>query len=275
MSPRTARRRRAHRAPTPLRVKAALTGVGSLALAAACVAGMDLLRSPADVPATTAFGVPSSSAPPRTPSASAHTSSKPAVTPSRTASRAPSPKATPTASKAPAPNRSSKKPAPAPSKTPAKKTPAPPPDAGSQASGSASQASGSASRASGSSDAQEVVRLVNVERAAAGCPALKTDPVLTKAAQSYSDSMAATGNFSHTGSDGSQPKDRVEAAGYSWSQTGENIAMGQRDAAAVMDSWMNSPGHRANILNCSFTEIGVGINSGGGPWWTQSFGTPA
>lgn len=54
---------------------------------------------------------------------------------------------------------------------------------------------------------------------------------------------------------------------------GENIARGQADAAAVMQAWMNSPGHRANILNCDFKTLGVGVHLGsGGPWWTQDFG---
>lgn len=53
---------------------------------------------------------------------------------------------------------------------------------------------------------------------------------------------------------------------------GENIARGQADAAAVMNSWMNSDGHRANILNCAYKTLGVGVHLGdGGPWWTQDF----
>jgi uncharacterized protein YkwD len=85
--------------------------------------------------------------------------------------------------------------------------------------------------------------------------------------------MARSGVMSHTGPDGSTMSSRVDAAGYLWSTLGENIARGQSDAAAVMDAWMNSPGHRANILNCSFKEIGIGVHFGdGGPWWTQDFG---
>lgn len=79
--------------------------------------------------------------------------------------------------------------------------------------------------------------------------------------------------FSHTSPDGSDPGDRVTAAGYRWSTYGENIAKGQSSPASVMDSWMNSPGHRANIVNCAFKEIGVGKqDSSGGPVWTQVFG---
>ncbi|CAL9344872.1 hypothetical protein SUDANB106_00352 [Streptomyces sp. enrichment culture] len=120
----------------------------------------------------------------------------------------------------------------------------------------------------------QVLALVNKERAAAGCGPVTADARLTRAADDYSDTMAVSGVLSHTGPDGSTMADRVEAAGYAWSNLGENIARGQADARAVMDAWMNSPGHRANILNCAFEELGVGVHFGdGGPWWTQNFGT--
>ncbi|MGC9495863.1 CAP domain-containing protein [Streptomyces sp. WG7] len=139
-------------------------------------------------------------------------------------------------------------------------------------SGSASE-SGSGSGGVGGSEAQ-VLALVNEERAAAGCSPVTANSRLTRAADDYSDVMASSGVMSHTGPDGSTMASRVEAAGYQWSTLGENIARGQADAASVMDSWMNSPGHRANILNCSFKELGVGVHFGdGGPWWTQNFGT--
>jgi uncharacterized protein YkwD len=119
----------------------------------------------------------------------------------------------------------------------------------------------------------EVLALVNKERAAAGCSPVTANDRLTRAADDYSDVMASSGVMSHTGPDGSTMTTRVEAAGYRWSTLGENIARGQADAASVMKSWMNSPGHRANILNCSFKELGVGVHLGdGGPWWTQNFG---
>ncbi|MGW2425271.1 sigma-70 family RNA polymerase sigma factor [Streptomyces sp. NPDC001709] len=119
----------------------------------------------------------------------------------------------------------------------------------------------------------QVVALVNKERSAAGCGPLTEDPQLQKAAQGHSDDMAARHFFDHTNPDGADPGQRITAAGYRWSTYGENIAQGQQTAAAVMESWMNSPGHRANILNCSFKDIGVGVHKGaGGPWWTQDFG---
>ncbi|AWZ09844.1 hypothetical protein DRB89_41730 [Streptomyces sp. ICC4] len=136
--------------------------------------------------------------------------------------------------------------------------------------------SGGAGGSSGESGAESaVLSLVNKERAAAGCGALTANAKLSAAARTYSDTMARSGVMSHTGPDGSTMTTRVEAAGYGWSRLGENIARGQADAAAVMKAWMNSPGHKANILNCDFREIGIGLHQGdGGPWWTQNFGTP-
>ncbi|MFC8489558.1 sigma-70 family RNA polymerase sigma factor [Streptomyces sp. NPDC057235] len=124
-----------------------------------------------------------------------------------------------------------------------------------------------------SSVEEQVIALVNAERAKEGCGAVTGNPLLAKAAQGHSDDMAARDFFDHTNPDGAGPGERVTATGYGWSTYGENIAMGQRTAEQVMESWMNSPGHRANILNCSFKELGVGLHTGdGGPYWTQVFG---
>ncbi|MER6027589.1 CAP domain-containing protein [Streptomyces sp. NPDC001851] len=117
-----------------------------------------------------------------------------------------------------------------------------------------------------------IVQLVNAERAKAGCQDLTLNPALTKAAQAHSADMAAHQNMSHTGSDGSAPGDRITAAGYAWSAYGENVAYGYATADEVMAGWMSSPGHRANILNCSFQQIGVGLAQPGS-YWTQDFGT--
>ncbi|MFJ8191991.1 CAP domain-containing protein [Streptomyces sp. NPDC096094] len=148
-------------------------------------------------------------------------------------------------------------------------------DTGSGSTGSgADPGSGSdAGSGGGGGPEAQVLALVNEERASAGCSPVTANDRLTRAADDYSDVMASSGVMSHTGPDGSTMTTRVEAAGYQWSTLGENIARGQADAASVMDSWMNSPGHRANILNCSFKELGVGVHFGdGGPWWTQNFG---
>ncbi|WP_460069880.1 CAP domain-containing protein [Streptomyces sp. YKOK-I1] len=120
--------------------------------------------------------------------------------------------------------------------------------------------------------AAEVLKLVNEERSKVGCSALSANSALSELAEKFSDDMAARGFFDHTDPDGKTPWDRAEAAGIS-SLGGENIARGQADAAAVMEAWMNSPGHKANILNCDFKTLGVGVHFGsGGPWWTQDFG---
>ncbi|MGW7688266.1 CAP domain-containing protein [Streptomyces asiaticus] len=123
-----------------------------------------------------------------------------------------------------------------------------------------------------SADQQEVVDLVNSERSKAGCEPLTVNAKLTKAAQDHSEDMAAHSNMSHTGSDGSSPGDRIERAGYSWRAYGENVAYGYDSPKSVMEGWMNSSGHKANILNCDFKEIGVGLAQPGN-YWTQDFGT--
>lgn len=117
-----------------------------------------------------------------------------------------------------------------------------------------------------------VVQLTNQARAAGGCKtALTHDPKLRAAAEGHSADMAAKGYFDHTSPDGRNPGDRIAAAGFAPVRTwGENIAMGQRTADSVVQGWLNSPGHRANIMNCAFTHIGVGHDPKG-PHWTQVF----
>ncbi|MFF5637871.1 sigma-70 family RNA polymerase sigma factor [Streptomyces sp. NPDC012825] len=120
---------------------------------------------------------------------------------------------------------------------------------------------------------EQVIALVNAERAKEGCGSVTGNSLLARAAQGHSEDMAARDFFDHTNPDGAGPGERVTATGYGWSTYGENIAMGQQTAEQVMEAWMNSPGHRANILNCSFKELGVGLHTGdGGPYWTQVFG---
>jgi uncharacterized protein YkwD len=123
---------------------------------------------------------------------------------------------------------------------------------------------------------EAVVRLTNDERAKAGCPALLISSQLSAAAQGHTDDMASHNFMSHTGSDGSSPWDRINATGYQFWTAAENIALGFETPADVVNGWMNSPGHRANILNCNLHEIGVGYatNSTGAPYWTQDFATP-
>ncbi|MWA03694.1 CAP domain-containing protein [Actinomadura sp. LD22] len=120
--------------------------------------------------------------------------------------------------------------------------------------------------------ASAVVALTNAERAKAGCRPLRADPRLAAAARAHSADMAAHGYFDHDSLDGDSPWIRMLDAGYP-SPGAENIAKGYATAAAVVDGWMDSPGHRANILNCGLRAIGVGMAAGpDGPLWTQDFG---
>ncbi|MCM3809759.1 CAP domain-containing protein [Streptomyces sp. DR7-3] len=120
----------------------------------------------------------------------------------------------------------------------------------------------------------EVIALTNAERAAARLTPLAQDPRLAAAAQAHSDDMVARDFYSHTGPEGHQPWDRARVAGATHRGIGENIACGQRSPAEVVRGWMDSPGHRANILKPDFTHIGVGHATGSraGTYWTQVFG---
>ncbi|MFF7475259.1 CAP domain-containing protein [Streptomyces sp. NPDC008092] len=120
----------------------------------------------------------------------------------------------------------------------------------------------------------EVADLTNRERTRAGLRPLAADPQLAAAAQAYSTDMATRDFYAHTSPEGTQPWDRAAAAGSRRRTIGENIACGQRSAAEVVEGWMNSPGHRANILKPDFTHIGIGFAGGGraGTYWTQLFG---
>lgn len=123
---------------------------------------------------------------------------------------------------------------------------------------------------SGQTPEQAVLALVNDARAAAGCKALVIDDRITTAAQAHSTDMATKNYFSHTSQDGRTFDVRMREAGYP-RPGGENIAKGYPDAQAVVKGWMNSTGHRQNIENCSFTTMGLGLDTRGN-YWTQNFG---
>ncbi|QOC94874.1 hypothetical protein D0Q02_04895 [Micromonospora craniellae] len=238
---------------------AAATLVVSIGVAALALPGDDKPTgtTAADIPAATAPALPDDPLDlPLDPTDSPSPSPSPSVSPS---SASPSPSPSRTSSPTPAASRST-----APSRQNVDRQ------------GSPNRASTpSATPSTGStSEAAEVVRLVNAERAKEGCGALSIDDKLMTAAQRHSQDQADTRNMSHTGSDGSNPGDRIDRVGYTWRTYGENVAWNQRTPAAVMNAWMNSEGHRANILNCAFTEIGVGVASSNGPYWTQVFATP-
>lgn len=118
-----------------------------------------------------------------------------------------------------------------------------------------------------------VLSLVNVQRVANGCAALSYSGPLTVLAQNFSAEMATLKFFDHTDPHGKTPWDRAKDLNIT-NLGGENIAMGQLTPEDVMAAWMKSPGHRANILDCSYHSLGVGVyySSTGGPWWTQDFG---
>ncbi|MCR3744894.1 putative conserved protein YkwD, contains CAP (CSP/antigen 5/PR1) domain [Actinomadura glauciflava] len=146
------------------------------------------------------------------------------------------------------------------------------PDAPSTPGGSTTPGGGSGGSGGSSGPEASVVSLTNAERAKHGCPALRNDARLATAARKHSADMAANNYFDHTSRNGDSPWKRMEDAGYS-SPGAENIAKGYPTASAVVKGWMDSPGHRANILNCGLRAIGVGMASGsGGPLWTQDFG---
>ncbi|MFD8493743.1 CAP domain-containing protein [Amycolatopsis sp. NPDC059657] len=138
---------------------------------------------------------------------------------------------------------------------------------GSVASGGA-LAAGQSTNASSLGD--QVVSLVNKERAKVGCKPLGNDSRLALAAQRHSDDMSKRNYFSHTSLDGSDFGQRAVRAGYP-NPAAENIAMGYTSAAQVMQGWMASDGHRHNILECSLKNVGVGVATQGW-YWTQDFG---
>lgn len=198
-----------------------------------------------------------------TPSVSA-SASPPSASPSPSATPSPSPSTEPAKTPVASPTPTPVKPKPKP-KASAPKASTPKPSA---------PAAPAAPPAAAGHSAEEtaVLALVNQERAQAGCGPVRANPPLAALAGAFSKDMAVRGFFDHTDPDGNTPWDRATKAGIS-GMGGENIARGQGDAAAVMKGWMNSPGHKANILNCEFRTLGVGMyNAAGGPWWTQDFG---
>ncbi|MBX2865451.1 MAG: calcium-binding protein [Leptolyngbyaceae cyanobacterium MAG.088] len=128
---------------------------------------------------------------------------------------------------------------------------------------------------------QEVLRLTNEFRAENGLPPLTMNEELARTAENHSEAMAEGDFFSHTGLNGSAPWDRAEEEGYTANSMGENIAAGQTTPEQVVEAWINSPGHRENLLNPNYTEMGVGYvylendtgNVNYNHYWTQVFGS--
>ena len=132
--------------------------------------------------------------------------------------------------------------------------------------------------ASASAVATEVVDRTNVERTRHGRTALRPSPQLMRAAQIHAEQMARAGQLAHVLPGAAYPRtdDRLAAADYRWQMYGENVALGQSNAAEVLKGWMHSPGHRTNILNRDFTEMGAGyaIDRAGRPYYVQVFAKP-
>ena len=122
----------------------------------------------------------------------------------------------------------------------------------------------------------EVIRLTNIERSKRGLAVLKTNWQVSRCARYKSQDMINKNYFAHQSPTYGSPFDMIESFGISMAAGGENIAMGQRTPQEVVTAWMNSPGHRSNILSTAYTEIGVGCakSSNGSYYWTQMFIRP-
>jgi uncharacterized protein YkwD len=105
----------------------------------------------------------------------------------------------------------------------------------------------------------EVLALINQERAQKGCGPLTMNAQLSRAAARHAEAMGRKDFFSHTGANGSTLRSRTRAAGYKGRSLAENIAAGYASPAQTVEKWMASPGHRANILTCKYTETGIGL----------------
>ncbi len=130
-----------------------------------------------------------------------------------------------------------------------------------------------AEQANSTVQADEVLELVNIERSKVGLKALTLSNDLTNVATVKAQDMADNGYFDHTSPNYGSPFEMMKHFGIQYRSAGENIAAGQKTAQEVMNSWMNSSGHRANILNSDYEQIGIGYVTGGkyGTYWVQMF----
>jgi uncharacterized protein YkwD len=119
---------------------------------------------------------------------------------------------------------------------------------------------------------------INQERSKHNCQPLSISAKLSNMAQSHSNDMAQRDFFAHTSPEGQRPRDRAQQVDYRYAMLAENIAAGTSDINVVIEMWLESPAHRANMLGCEFTEIGVGFstnpNSSDIDYWTVNFGKP-
>lgn len=134
--------------------------------------------------------------------------------------------------------------------------------------------------------AESVLSAVNAARAKAGCAPLRANPKLMAAARSHARAMAEQNFFGHSGKDGSRFSSRIKRQGYKYRTAAENIAAGQKSATEVVRSWLNSAGHRRNMLNCAMRDTGIalvyqpddrpirGYRSALRYYWVQVFAAP-
>lgn len=281
----SAHRRRKKKAGTPVRTGllgvSAAVAIGTAAVATGAVPGLQNYRlgggsssgdnvQAADLPTNSATeqGGTSGSADSGSGSDVAAGSGSGSGTAGRATSPSVSPSASASASASPS-ETATEKPSATPTKKAVQKTKAP---TSQKTSSPAKKTTAPVTVSAQAAAEAEVLRLVNVERGTAGCSPVSANSSLTTLAENFSVAMDEQNFFDHTDPSGATPWDRAAKLGIT-SLGGENIARGQADAAAVMDAWMNSEGHRANILNCDFKTLGVGVHFGsGGPWWTQDFG---
>ncbi|GAA3587738.1 CAP domain-containing protein [Kribbella ginsengisoli] len=203
--------------------------------------------------------------------------SSPVATPTRTPSATPSKTPSKTPSATPTPTRSSSAPSRQGTRSPKPTKPTPRPTHTATPKPSTKPPTTKPPAPSGGAEAQ-VLQLTNNERAKNGCGPLRMNSALTKAADLHATDMVVHHFFDHNSQDGRSPFDRMKAAGFKGGAMAENIAVGYKTAAAVVDGWMHSEGHRKNILNCDYTMIGIGYDSGqvkpewGNGSWVQDFG---
>jgi uncharacterized protein YkwD len=232
--------------------------------------GVAAASAPVEPPTTTTTAPPATTAPPVT---------EPPAPPAEEApAEEPAPEEEQPEETAPPTTRKPKKPAATPAPAPAPQPTAPPatePPAPPPTEETAPPPPPPAPKVD-TSVAGRVVALVNAQRAAAGLGPVSANGALINAAARHSKDQAANDKMSHTGSDGSTMAQRCSAAGYGWSALGENVAAGYGSSESVMNGWMNSAGHRANILNPRFVHIGVAVAyaADGTPYWTMDLGAP-
>ncbi|WP_405805804.1 CAP domain-containing protein [Streptomyces sp. NBC_00210] len=268
--------RRKKRAGIPVRTgllgASAAMAVGAVAVASGLLPGGDTFNVSGDSEPSGQIRTEGSAKLQTQGDASAEPTNSVSASPSRTAPRPQAPSKTPS----PTPTKPQTKP----SATPSKQTKAPVAEQKTKSASPTRTETRAPDRAAARKPATstataaeaEVLTLVNKERAKVGCSPVRPDDSLADLAGNFSADMATRAFFDHTDPDGDSPWDRAAQVGIQ-GLGGENIARGQADAAAVMNSWMNSDGHRANILNCDYKTMGVGVVMGdGGPWWTQDFG---